>query len=440
MLFSLDYGFNQYLPGILASNVSINQNVNGLLGINDTHLTCSFIQEKEVRLLSIEIIAKNMTEDFDDKKPIAIFKPDRAAKLHSSGEYLSGRVTLTNITNTSTNATLKFHKLKCIDEKDYICKYYVIDMDGAVFTARSETTRILVKAPPSKPDIISSVIVSSKRKETQFNRSSNFFRGTNKTSVNFEQSQPYVSEWWTVMFTCTGNIGIPPGKLIWQKISPQQKMSVTYSNETTEIEELPEKCSFRGTSNLTIEISGEDLKAKIRCFETSQANVQGIIHSEVSDDQEEISVDNDYEEIGSVSYHEVNLSTDRIETSNQPITEGEIVSEIIPISTSSTSSESSITMIHFYVNTDIFNTNEHLKMSANNETAFNHPNELGNVNIGIDESFVNDNSESDTLQVHQYVNMTSPRVRNIYQDLNHTTVDTHKYESLNTEGNTTVTE
>lgn len=93
----------------------------------------------------MEITAKNRTEDFDDKKPIAIFKPGKAAKLHSSGEYLSDRVTLTNITNTSTNLTLKFRKLKCIDEKDYICKYYVIDMDGAVSTARSETTRILVK-------------------------------------------------------------------------------------------------------------------------------------------------------------------------------------------------------------------------------------------------------------------------------------------------------
>ncbi|CAC5386237.1 unnamed protein product [Mytilus coruscus] len=176
----------------LASNVSINQDINGLLGKNDTHLTCSCIQEKEVRLLSIEIIVKNVTEDFDDKKPIAIFKPGRAAKLHSSGEYLSGRVTLTNITNKSNTAALKFLILRCIDEKDYICKYYVIDMDGAVSTSS--------------------------------------------------------------------------------------------------------------------------------------------IHSEVSDDQEAISVESNYEDIGSVSYHEVNLSNDRIETSNQTITEGEIGSENIHIS------------------------------------------------------------------------------------------------------------
>ncbi|CAC5425225.1 unnamed protein product [Mytilus coruscus] len=154
-------------------------------------------------------------------------------------------------------------------------------MDGAVYTARSETTRILVEgksisAPATKPDIISSFIVSPKRKKTQYNSSSNVLHGTNKTSMSFYQSQPYVDNLRTVMFTCTGNIGKPPGKLIWQKISPQLKISVTYSNETTEIDELPGICSFRGTSNLTIQISGKDSKAKIRCFEKSQADVQGM--------------------------------------------------------------------------------------------------------------------------------------------------------------------
>ncbi|CAC5411561.1 unnamed protein product [Mytilus coruscus] len=277
-------------------------------------------------------------------------------------------------------------------------------------------------------------------KETQYNNSFNFLSDTNKTSVSFEQSQPNVSDWWTVMFTCTGNIGKLPGKLIWQKIYPQQTIYTTFSNETTEIDELPGICSFRGTSNITIKISGEDLKAKIRCYEKSQANVQGINQSELSDNQEDISEDNDYEEIGSVSYEEVDMSNNMIETSNEPIDDGEIVSETIPISACPSSSRSNITMIHFYVNTNIFNTNEHIKMSADNETVSNHPNELGNDNIGIDDTFVNENSESFTIQDHQYVNMTSPIVPNIYEDLNHSTVDTHKYESLNTEGNTTLTE
>ncbi|CAC5409408.1 unnamed protein product [Mytilus coruscus] len=232
---SQDSSLMKTFIGILASNVSINQSIIGLLGTNVTHLTCSFIQSKEARLLSIDITAKNRTEDFEDKKPIAIFKPGKAT-------------------------------------------------------------------------------------------------------------------------------------LIW-------------------------RISFR-------------------------------IHSKVSNDQGDISEGNDYEEIDSVFYQEVNLSNERIETSNQPITDEEGALENIPISTSSSSTASDITLIHSYINTHIFNIKEHLQMSADNETLLNHPNELGNDNIDTDDTFVYDYSESDTLQVHQYVNTTSLRVPKIYQDLNHTTADT----------------
>ncbi|CAG2251552.1 unnamed protein product [Mytilus edulis] len=117
----------------------------------------------------------------------------------------------------------------------------------------------------------------------------------------------------------------------------------------------------------------------------------GNIHSEVSDDQEDISEDNEYEEIESISCQDVNMINERIETSNQPIIEGEIVLENIHISTSSTISGSDITMIHSYVNTNIFNTNEHLNMSVNTETVSNHPNELENSNMGIGDTFVDNN-------------------------------------------------
>lgn len=89
-----------------------------------------------------------------------------------------------------------------------------------------------------------------------------------------------------------------------------------------------------------------------------------------------------------------------IETSNKPITDEERASGNIPIATCS-------------INAD--------------------------CNIGIDDTFVNDNSGSDTLQVHQYINMTSPSVLNVYEDLNAMTADPHKYETLYTEGMTAIT-
>ncbi|CAC5388973.1 ALCAM [Mytilus coruscus] len=75
-------------------------------------------------------------DDFDDVKPIAILQPNEPARLITSGNYLNGRVTLTNIKNTSTNATLTFHELKCEDERDYV---YVTTMTWTVLPCRQKS-------------------------------------------------------------------------------------------------------------------------------------------------------------------------------------------------------------------------------------------------------------------------------------------------------------
>ncbi|CAC5425220.1 CADM3 [Mytilus coruscus] len=288
-----------------AEKVSIDQNITGLIGNNDIPLTCSFIIEAWENMTRVELFAKNKTDEFIDVKPIAIFKPNEPAKLISAGSYLSGRVTLTNITSTSTNATLTFHVLKCEDEKDYMCKCYYTDMEGASLpTEKSPPTRISVQkvtietsisATAARPGRISSIIVSSTKTEIQGLKSSicNTSLSTKKNDIltiptspidtvtithlqSTENLQFVFREDDTIMFTCSGNIGNPPGKLIWQKTFPQEKKPITYSNETTYIEEIPGKCSFKGTSHLTVKIYAEDIKAKIRCFEESQVNVPGM--------------------------------------------------------------------------------------------------------------------------------------------------------------------
>ncbi|CAG2232323.1 unnamed protein product [Mytilus edulis] len=269
--------------------VSINQNITGLIGNNNTSLTCVFIKEANKRLTGIEVIAKNKTEDFKDGKPIAIFVPNKPAILHLYGQYLTGRVTLTNITSTSTNATLTFKELKCDDERDYLCKYTYKDKYGSISSEKSQPTRISVHVMSSKPDHISSIIVASTT-EMQGSTSSIYkttlssqkgdsfsipssIETVTKTQLPSNDNLPLVyNEEDNVMFTCTGNIGNPPGKFIWQKTFSQGKTPIVYSNETTYIEEIPGTCSFNGTSHLTVKIYAEDIKAKIRCFEESQAN------------------------------------------------------------------------------------------------------------------------------------------------------------------------
>lgn len=126
--------------------ISINENITGFIGKNDIPLTCSFIKEANEHLLSITIIAKNKTENvFDDRRPIVIFTPNTPVNLHSSGNYLKDRVTLTNITSMSTNATLTFNVLRCEDGKDYMCSCFYIDQYNNKLSEWSESTRISVQ-------------------------------------------------------------------------------------------------------------------------------------------------------------------------------------------------------------------------------------------------------------------------------------------------------
>lgn len=92
----------------------------------------------------VHFFAKNKTNEFDFTKPIAIFEPKKPARLLSSGNYLDGRVEMTNITSTSTYATLTFLELKCDDEKDYMCQcYYKGSID--ISLERSPPNRISVQ-------------------------------------------------------------------------------------------------------------------------------------------------------------------------------------------------------------------------------------------------------------------------------------------------------
>ncbi|CAC5411552.1 unnamed protein product [Mytilus coruscus] len=251
---------------------------------NDTHLTCSFIKDINQNFINVDIIARNKNGIFLQKEAVAIFPPAKVAFLTPSGDYLSGRVTLTNITKVSTTATLRFNNLECEDEKDYICTFNYVDKF----------------AFPSMPDSIACVVIASIRIEKQDNSSANFpssrnniYLSTNRNSKSSfytlltdtvtlttlrstEKSVPSFREGETVQFTCTGNIGKPPGRFVWL-IIPQQEEPIVYSNETTVVvDQIPGICSYRGISNLTVQITADHFKAKVRCFEESQADVLGM--------------------------------------------------------------------------------------------------------------------------------------------------------------------
>lgn len=132
--------------GSFAAKISINQNITGLLGKKGTHITCSFSLEKGETIYSVQIMAETITEDFDKKNNIiAEFIPMKVSELKSPGKYLDGRVALTNITNTSNKASLKFHILNWTDDKHYMCELYYTDMENTIRHVKSNACRISIK-------------------------------------------------------------------------------------------------------------------------------------------------------------------------------------------------------------------------------------------------------------------------------------------------------
>lgn len=155
------------------------------------------------------------------------------------------------------------------------------------------------------------------------------------------------------------------------------------------------------------------------------------IHPGVScDNVEDEFVENEYEEIDSVSYHSVNWRNYSFEPSNDlitPNTESEGISNDRHISSSS---GSNITLLHFYDNTYIDNSNDQLNMSSTNENSLKNQPELETCSFETNSSISKDSSATEQLKVQQYVNITHPNVINVYEELKNKTADIHKYGSL----------
>lgn len=103
-----------------ALTVKINENKTGIVGEYELEINCSFTKENVFSIFSIGLFGKEVTQlDFI---PLVSFLPNYEARLTKTGEYLRGRVMLTNLTQKSTDIKMTFTKLECIDAKEYRCK------------------------------------------------------------------------------------------------------------------------------------------------------------------------------------------------------------------------------------------------------------------------------------------------------------------------------
>jgi hypothetical protein len=75
---------------------------------------------------------------------------------------------------------------------------------------------------------------------------------------------------------CKGNVGKPPAKFIWKKLRHGEQSPIIYSDDSTTSTEIAGNCTFYGTSNLTIQLTDLDNKAKIQCVEESKLSSESL--------------------------------------------------------------------------------------------------------------------------------------------------------------------
>ena len=104
--------------GSEALQIKINTNVTATIGDTYVELWCVYIKDDADYIYSIKMEARNKTNE--EYHQIATFYPpehNREAIL--TGEYLTGRVSLTKPTDESRKAILTFNKIQCVDDIDY---------------------------------------------------------------------------------------------------------------------------------------------------------------------------------------------------------------------------------------------------------------------------------------------------------------------------------
>ena len=128
--------------GSEALQIEINTNVTAAIGDTNVELWCSYIKDGGDTIYYIKMEARNKTSE--KYVHLATFYPpgnNKEAVL--KGEYLTGRVSLTNPTDESSEAILTFNKIQCVDDTHYNCSISY-DINGMNPTKYTNFTSITV--------------------------------------------------------------------------------------------------------------------------------------------------------------------------------------------------------------------------------------------------------------------------------------------------------
>ncbi|CAG2222406.1 unnamed protein product [Mytilus edulis] len=213
----------------------MNENITAGVDESGIEIKCSYTNENVITIFTVGLLVKGKTKE-STFFTIVTFVPGVGTSINPSGEYLSDRITMTNITQESTEAAMIFKQIKCTDQNQYRCKVTYLNANSDPDTEMSLPTTIIVKVPPTKPHSLS-------------------IRGTVVS----------LSETDNATFICKGNVGRPPGKFIWRKRRSEDNFPEIYAHEKTNYTKLEESCLYEGLSALTITLSDKDNQAVISC-------------------------------------------------------------------------------------------------------------------------------------------------------------------------------
>ncbi|XP_076072775.1 uncharacterized protein LOC143044601 [Mytilus galloprovincialis] len=234
--------FGIICKGLNALQVNMNSDITAAIGDTDVELTCQFTTENDDFVNLIYLTARNKTTD-SFYRIVTFYPPHRNkdASLSTGGEYLTGRVSLTNPSDSLSVAIMSYkNPVQCEDDTDYRCDIHY-DNNGQLNTMQSDPTTVTITSPPSRPD-----------------------------SVTMYPSTSIVHDDY-VSFICEGDVGNPAGKFVWRKhlCWECEHNPVVYSDTVTVSTKIQDSCSFHGTSNLTIQLTEDDNGATISCAEQS---------------------------------------------------------------------------------------------------------------------------------------------------------------------------
>ncbi|XP_033757896.1 carcinoembryonic antigen-related cell adhesion molecule 1-like [Pecten maximus] len=179
---------------------------------------------------------RETTKDSRIFEQLGVFTPyitttPAATTTPKSGPLLSGRIILTNPTNSSYKIT--FTSVECEDERLYNCT--VIGRTNGVTVSRGGLSNLTVTAKPKTASLV---------------------------NVELNPASPIEGE--PVQLTCTSDVGRPAGMFLWTKYNNATDSVGMAINSTTETSPGTD-CTYNGSSVISMVMTRDDIGAIIRC-------------------------------------------------------------------------------------------------------------------------------------------------------------------------------